>query len=118
MRWWLYSLPPMPMSDHPADALLDLLADMLAERIAVHLAERLSMAPPPVAPESYTLDEAAQALAVSLAHVRRMVDAGAMRVVRVGRRITVPVSEVQRFAQQGAEWPQSGHMHPSPRPPE
>ena len=46
---------------------------------------------------SYTMEEAARALSISDSTVRRMVRSGAIRSVRIGKRMVVPASEVTRL---------------------
>jgi excisionase family DNA binding protein len=52
--------------------------------------------------------EAARLLSVSKDTIRRLVDRGALRKVRVLRRILIPVSEVQRLSKPSAKMRESG----------
>jgi|GEM_PF-5659333 len=45
-----------------------------------------------------TLRQAAEALAISTRHLRRLAAAGQIRTVRLGRCLRVPASEVERLA--------------------
>ena len=47
------------------------------------------------------VEEAARHLAVSTFTVRRLIKAGQIRAVRVGKRVLVPESEIQRIVAQG-----------------
>jgi excisionase family DNA binding protein len=49
-----------------------------------------------------SLREAAELLAVSVFTLRRLIDGGAIRSVKVGARRLVPVTEIERVATQGA----------------
>lgn len=49
-------------------------------------------------PLFYRLREAAAVLAISQSYVRTLVNDGRLRSTRLGNRIMIPVSEVQRFA--------------------
>ncbi len=42
--------------------------------------------------------EAARASALSEVHMRRLIKAGSVRAVRIGRAVRVPVSELRRLA--------------------
>jgi excisionase family DNA binding protein len=48
------------------------------------------------------LREAAEFLGVSIFTLRRLIDGGAIRSVKVGARRLVPVAEIERVAAQGA----------------
>jgi len=48
------------------------------------------------------LPDAAAALGVSPRFVRKLASLGQVRVTRLGRRILVPVMEVERLAEEGA----------------
>jgi excisionase family DNA binding protein len=54
---------------------------------------------PPGAP--WSVRDAAAFLTVSARHLHRLIDAGKVRSVRLGRRKLVPDSEVQRLAREG-----------------
>jgi excisionase family DNA binding protein len=45
----------------------------------------------------YRINEAAEALAISRAQLYRLIAAGMLRVVHVGRAVRVPADELQRF---------------------
>jgi len=49
--------------------------------------------------------EAAQSLGVSARFIRRLVNAGQVQVVRLGRRTLLHVDEVERLARDGAGTP-------------
>jgi len=49
-----------------------------------------------------SLSEAADLLAVSVFTLRRLIDGGAIRSVKVGARRLVPVTEIERVVTQGA----------------
>jgi len=48
-------------------------------------------------PLTYTLRECAEALKVSLNSFRKIVDNGEVKVVRVGKRVLIPVRELERY---------------------
>ena len=54
---------------------------------------------PPGAP--WSVPEAAKFLTISERHLYRLIDAGKVRAVRIGRRRLVPDPEVQRLAREG-----------------
>ena len=49
----------------------------------------------------YTIREAAQMLSVCPDTIRRLADRGKLKIVRVARRVLVPVGEIDRMADQG-----------------
>jgi excisionase family DNA binding protein len=49
----------------------------------------------------WSIQDAAKFLTVSARHVHRLLDAGKLRSVRLGRRRLIPDSEVQRLAREG-----------------
>ena len=49
----------------------------------------------------WAVADAALFLTISTRHVRRLIDAGRIRAVRVGRRVLVPDAEVRRVADRG-----------------
>jgi excisionase family DNA binding protein len=64
----------------------------------------LSIHPPPLprppgAP--WPIPDAARFLSVSVRHLHRLLDAGKVKSVRLGRRRLIPDSEVQRLARSG-----------------
>jgi len=57
---------------------------------------------PPHPPGSpWSIPDAALFLTVSTRHIHRLIDAGKVRSVRLGRRKLIPDSEVQRLAREG-----------------
>lgn len=72
-------------------AKLEGLLEQLLSRLEASL-----MTPGP-APKSYPIDGAAKALSVSQATIRRMVGRGELRTVRLGKRLVVPASEIDRL---------------------
>ncbi len=46
---------------------------------------------------------AARHLGISDKHLRRLIDAGAVRVIRFGRRVFVPDAELRRLAEDGTD---------------
>ena len=54
---------------------------------------------PPGAP--WPIPDAANFLSVSVRHLHRLLDAGKVKSVRLGRRRLIPDSEVQRLARSG-----------------
>lgn len=79
------------MTDHPATA-LESLADMVAERLARRR---------PVDRKTYTRQEAADSLGVSLDHLERHI-LPELRLIRTGRLVLVPVAELDRWADRAA----------------
>jgi excisionase family DNA binding protein len=58
--------------------------------------------PPSRAPGSpWSIQDAAQFLHVSTRHIHRLLDAGKVRSLRLGRRRLIPDAEVQRLAREG-----------------
>ncbi len=53
---------------------------------------------PPVQRLALSVDECAQAVGLSSRYVRTLIQRGQLRVLRVGRRVLVPIAEVERFA--------------------
>jgi excisionase family DNA binding protein len=49
----------------------------------------------------WSLVDAAEYLHVSSAHLRRLVDAGKVRSIRLGRRVLIPDVELRRVAAEG-----------------
>ncbi len=54
--------------------------------------------PPPVIRLLYSQRDAASALGVSLRTIEAYVAAGTLKTRRIGRRVMIPATEVQRFA--------------------
>jgi len=54
---------------------------------------------PPEAP--WPVLEVAQFLTISERHLRRLIDAGKVRTIRIGRRRLIPANEVARLANSG-----------------
>jgi len=61
--------------------------------------------PEPAPPRALTLAETAARLACSPKTLRRMIDAGEINAVRVGRRYRVPLDELRRLLSSPAERP-------------
>lgn len=59
----------------------------------------------PEAGAPWSVLAAARHLGISDKHLRRLVDAGAVRVIRFGRRVFVPDAELRRLAEDGAGQP-------------
>ena len=79
-------------------ALLDDLADSIAKRVDAKLDARLAArCEPPVRQDAYRIDEAAQALGLSVTEVRRRVASGELGSRRVGRAILIPRTSIECF---------------------
>jgi excisionase family DNA binding protein len=67
------------------------------------MASASSQLPPPPrsAGSPWSISDAAQYLTISERHLHRLLDAGKVQSVRIGRRRLIPDSEVQRLASQG-----------------
>jgi excisionase family DNA binding protein len=79
-------------------ALLDDLAESIAKRVEAKLDARVAARwEPPVRQDAYRIDEAAQALGLSITEVRRRVASGELGSRRVGRAILIPRTSIQRF---------------------
>ena len=46
---------------------------------------------------AYSPNEAAGLLSVSKAHVHRLIEAGKLRAVKLGRRLVIPAAELERL---------------------
>jgi len=73
------------------ETLLDALAERIALRVADEVAARLEAHEPPAA---LSTQRAADYLGVSFNHVRRMIEAGTIRPVRLGGRVTIPRAQL------------------------
>ena len=51
----------------------------------------------------WPIPEAAKFLAVSSRHLWRLIDAGEIRSIRLGRRVLIPADEISRLAEQGCK---------------
>ena len=73
---------------------------------------------------NYSREEAADALSLSVSTIDVLIGRGMLRVRRQGRRVLIPISEIQRFAKRDVAhiWPEKknghtvrGYRHGSPR---
>ena len=48
-------------------------------------------------PAAYSIAEAAAQLSVSRRHLYRLIDTGAIRRVKIGQRVVIPASEIDRL---------------------
>ncbi len=71
----------------------------MSESASVLTANRPVGAPWPV-------PDAAAYLSVSARHLRRLIEAGDVKVVRLGRRVLIPADELNRIASQGCGTPE------------
>jgi excisionase family DNA binding protein len=79
-------------------ALLDDLAESIAKRVEAKLDARIAARwEPPVLQHAYRIDEAAQALGLSVTEVRRRVASGELGSRRVGRAILIPRTSIECF---------------------
>lgn len=79
-------------------ALLDDLAESIAKRVDAKLDARLAARwELPVRQDAYRIDEAAQALGLSVTEVRRRVASGELGSRRVGRAILIPRTSIECF---------------------
>ena len=51
----------------------------------------------------WSIQEAAAYLAISTRHLHRLLDAGRVRSVRIGRRVLIPDAELKRLAEHGTD---------------
>jgi len=75
---------------------------------------------------NYSREETADALSLSVSTIDVLIGRGMLRVRRQGRRVLIPISEIQRFAKRDVAhiWPEKknghtvrGYRHGSPRRP-
>ena len=79
-------------------ALLDDLAESIAKRVEAKLDARLTARwEPVVRHDAYRIDEAAQALGLSVTEVGRRVASGELGSRRVGRAILIPRTSIECF---------------------
>lgn len=79
-------------------ALLDDLAESIARRVEAKIDARLTARlESPVRQDAYRIDEAAQALGLSVTEVRRRVSSGDLGSRRVGRAILIPRTSIECF---------------------
>jgi excisionase family DNA binding protein len=59
--------------------------------------------PPAQRPDGapWPITDAAEYLAVSDRHIRRLIDYGQVRAIRIGRRVLIPSDEIARLAREG-----------------
>ena len=105
-----HRLEGVPVNDI-LSALLDDLAESIARRVEAKLDERLAArVEQPVRHDAYRIDEAAQALGLSVNEVRRRVASGELGSRRVGRAILIPRTSIECFlASQSANGAISTH---------
>jgi len=51
----------------------------------------------------WPIPDAASYLAVSMRHLIRLIDAGKVRSIRLGRRVLIPADEIARLAREGCK---------------
>jgi excisionase family DNA binding protein len=51
----------------------------------------------------WSIQDAATYLTISMRHLHRLLDAGRVRSVRIGRRVLIPDAEIKRLAEHGTD---------------
>src|SRR5262249_22601406 len=79
------------------EALIDELAAAIAAAVIAKIEDYLSQREPAVQPDAYRIDEAAQALGLSLRETKRLIASGELGSRKVGRARLIPRQAISDF---------------------